>query len=125
LTVHYFPGSGGRIGRKKGSRNSKLHALTGGGGKPLILLLSEGQMSDHKGAMLMLPALPKAKSLTGDRDYDSGWFREASIEKGSSRASLRKEIRVFLDLRDFHSIERLRAFEGATVAARQTFTPNS
>jgi hypothetical protein len=37
----------------------------------LILLLSEGQMSDHKGARLMLDALPDAKSLTGDRGYDS------------------------------------------------------
>jgi len=48
----------------------------------LILLLSEGQMSDHKGVRLMLDALPKAKSLTGDRGYDSDWFRNALIEKG-------------------------------------------
>jgi putative transposase len=27
-------------------------------------------------------ALPKAKSLTGDRGYDSDWFRKALIEKG-------------------------------------------
>ena len=45
-----------RIGRTKGGLNSKLHAVTDGDGKPLILLLSEGQMSDHKGARLMLNA---------------------------------------------------------------------
>ncbi len=56
--------------------------MTDGEGKPLILLLSEGQMSDHKGARLMLPALQQAKSLTGDRGYDSDWFRKASIERG-------------------------------------------
>ena len=28
----------------------------------------------------MLDALPKAKSLTGDRGYDSDWFRNALIE---------------------------------------------
>ena len=71
-----------RIGRTKGGLNSKLHAVTDGNGNPLILLLSEGQMSDHKGARLMLDALPKAKSLTGDRGYDSDWFRNALIEKG-------------------------------------------
>jgi transposase len=62
--------------------NSKLHAVTDQDGKPLILLLSEGQMSDHKGARLMLDALPDAESLTGDRGYDSNWFRNALIAKG-------------------------------------------
>jgi hypothetical protein len=28
--------------------------------RPLVMLLSEGQMSDYKGAALMLPVLPKA-----------------------------------------------------------------
>ena len=62
--------------------NSKLHAVTDQDGKPLILLLTPGQMSDHKGAALMLPALPKAKSLTGDKGYDSDAFRKALREKG-------------------------------------------
>ena len=35
------------IGRTKGGLNSKLHADCDGDGKPLVLLLSEGQMSDH------------------------------------------------------------------------------
>ena len=48
-----------------------------GHGRPLILLLSEGQMSDYKGAALMLDAFPKARSLLGDKGYDADWFREA------------------------------------------------
>jgi len=48
-----------RIGRTKGGLNSKLHAVCDGNGRPLIMLLSEGQMSDYKGAALMLPAMPK------------------------------------------------------------------
>jgi hypothetical protein len=39
------------------------------------MLLSEGQMSDYKGAALMLPALPKAKELLADKGYDADWFR--------------------------------------------------
>lgn len=62
--------------------NSKLHAVTDQDGKPLILLLTPGQVSDHKGATLMLPALPKAVSLTGDKGYDSDAFRNALTEKG-------------------------------------------
>ena len=35
------------------------------------MLLSEGQMSDYKGAALMLPALPnKARELLADKGYD-------------------------------------------------------
>lgn len=41
------------------------------------MLLTEGQMSDFKGAALMLPALPAAKELLGDKGYDADWFREA------------------------------------------------
>ena len=37
--------------------------------------LSEGQMSDDKGAALMLEALPEAKAMLGDRGYDADWFR--------------------------------------------------
>ena len=46
------------------------------------MLLSEGQMSDYKGAALMLPALPKAKELLGDKGYDADWFRQALAERG-------------------------------------------
>jgi hypothetical protein len=37
------------------------------------MLLSEGQMSDYKGAALMVvDALPAAQALLGDRGYDAG-----------------------------------------------------
>ena len=41
------------------------------------MLLSEGQMSDYKGAALLVDVLPKAKELLADRGYDSDWFRQA------------------------------------------------
>lgn len=62
--------------------NSKLHAVCDGQGRPLVMLLSEGQMSDYKGAALMLDALPPAKALLGDRGYDAGWFRNALTARG-------------------------------------------
>jgi putative transposase len=39
-------------------------------------------MSDHKGAALMLPSLPQAKELLGDKGYDSNRFRQALIKCG-------------------------------------------
>jgi len=46
------------------------------------MLLSEGQMSDHKGARLVLNVLPAAKTLIADRGYDSKSFRDALQAKG-------------------------------------------
>ncbi|MBX9662558.1 IS5 family transposase [Novosphingobium sp.] len=71
-----------RIGRTKGGLNSKLHAVCDDKGRPLIMLLSEGQMSDYKGAALMIDALPRAKALLADRGYDADWFRAALTERG-------------------------------------------
>ena len=71
-----------RIGRTKGGLNSKLHAVCDGRGRPLVMLLSEGQMSDYKGAALMAPALPKAKQLLADKGYDADWFRAALAKRG-------------------------------------------
>jgi transposase len=62
--------------------NSKLHAVCDGRGRPVALLLTEGQASDYKGAALLLDKLPKAKELLADRGYDSDWFRAALMAKG-------------------------------------------
>ena len=39
-------------------------------------------MSDHRGAAMMLPALPAARELLADRGYDSSHFRAALLERG-------------------------------------------
>lgn len=76
-----------RSGRTKGGLNSKLHAVCDGHGRPLIMLLSEGQMSDYKDAALMINAFPKAKVLLGDRGYDAKWVRDALAERNITSAS--------------------------------------
>ena len=37
----------------------------------MLLLRTEGQQSDHKGAATLLPDLPAAKEMLGDKGYDS------------------------------------------------------
>ena len=54
------------------------------------MLLSEGQMSDYKGAALMIDALPQAKAMLGDRGYDADWFRAALAERGITACILSK-----------------------------------
>ena len=77
------------------------------------MLLSEGQMSDYKGAALMIDAFPKAKSLLADKGYDADWFR-AELEKRRikacipSRAGRKKPIHHNAKLyRQRHKIENM------------------
>jgi len=66
------------LGRTKGGLNSKLHAVGDDAGPPVMFLLTEGQMSDHKGAALILPCrqMPRdAYCRQGLCDGDA--FREA------------------------------------------------
>lgn len=51
------------------------------GGRQFVVLLSEGQMSDHQKTHLVLDALPPARSLIADWGYDSAWFRDALATK--------------------------------------------
>jgi transposase len=43
-------------------------------------------MSGHKGARLVLEALPTGSTLIADRGYDSNCLREALAEKGITRS---------------------------------------
>lgn len=77
------------------------------------MLLSEGQMSDYKGAALMLDALPPAKALLGDRGYDANWFRAALAERGIAAcipSKLNRKIPIDHDrtlYRQRHKIENM------------------
>ena len=70
------------IGRTKGGLNSKLHAVCDGEGRPVRLLLTEGQQSDHKGAATLLSELPGASEMLGDKGYDGDAYRAALIARG-------------------------------------------
>lgn len=93
--------------------NSKLHAVCDGDGKPVALLLSEGQMSDYKGAALLLSSLPKASVLLADRGYDADWFRAALLKKGitpciPSRKNRKQDIAYDKTLyRQRHKVENM------------------
>ena len=63
--------------------NSKLHAVCDERGRPRVMLLTEGQVSDYKGAATMLPAMPDAPVLIADRGYDADWFRAALRARGT------------------------------------------
>lgn len=55
--------------------NSKLHTVTDGKGRPIVMFLSVGETSDCVGARAPLSSLPTAKTLPGDRGYGVDWSR--------------------------------------------------
>ncbi len=57
----------GVFGRTRGGLDSKLHAVCDGDGKPVVLLLTAGQVSDYRGADTIVPALPASGVLIADK----------------------------------------------------------
>ena len=96
------------------------------------MLLSESQMSDYKGAALMLPVLPKARELLGDKGYDADWFRQALAERGitaciPSRSNRKKPINHDRELyRQRHKIENMfRKPQGLAAHSRYRTDPHN
>jgi transposase len=61
----------------------------------VALLLSEGQMSDYKGAAMLLDKLPQARELLADRGYDADWFRDVLMQRGIAPCIPPKKNRKF------------------------------
>uniref|UniRef100_UPI000AC037C5 transposase n=1 Tax=Komagataeibacter xylinus TaxID=28448 RepID=UPI000AC037C5 len=60
------------IGRTEGGLNSKFHAVCDGQDRPVRLHLTAGQVSDFKGADVLLADLPDGtEEVIGDRGHDS------------------------------------------------------
>jgi transposase len=71
------------IGRTKGGRNTKLHAVCDAIGRPHVLLLTPGNLHDCKVARLCIEALPPTAELVADKGYDSQALREWLDERGT------------------------------------------
>jgi transposase len=77
------------------------------------MLLSEGQMSDYKGAALMIDALPSAMAMLGDRGYEFDCFCTNLAGRGMIACILSKANRkmpiphVTVLYRQRHRIENL------------------
>jgi transposase len=71
------------IGRTKGGRNTKLHAVCDEKGRPCVLLLTPGNVHDCKVAQRCIEALPPSAKLVADKGYDSQALREWLQERGT------------------------------------------
>ena len=66
----------------KGDLNSKLHIVCAGHRGPVLLLLTEGQVSDDKGAAILQHLLPDNSTFLADGGYDATWLRESLKARG-------------------------------------------
>ncbi|NPU26848.1 IS5 family transposase [Bradyrhizobium sp. LMG 8443] len=71
------------IGISRGGRNSKLHALTDGEGRPLRFLLTGGQVADCRAVDVLLNDLAAGTIVLGDKAYDSNAIRDLIERQGA------------------------------------------
>jgi transposase len=71
------------IGRSRGGRNTKIHAIGDAKGRLLSLLLSDGSAHDYPVAQPLISLGKVAKRLLGDKAYDSAELRQWLRERGT------------------------------------------
>ena len=71
------------IGRSRGGRTTKIHAVVDGCGRPVALDISPGQRGDAPIARGLLEPLPPGGLCAADAAYDSDRLRLFLIERGT------------------------------------------
>ncbi|MBT5415687.1 MAG: IS5 family transposase, partial [Rhodospirillaceae bacterium] len=81
-------GKGGKrtqaIGRSRGGRTTKIHALTDSECRPLAFLLTGGNVADCTAADILLDRMPATSILHGDKGYDSNAVRRKIEDMGAA-----------------------------------------
>jgi transposase len=78
------------IGRSRGGRTSKIHALADDRGRPVAFALTPGNVADVVMAIPFLGAVAKPKRLLADKAYDADslrrWLKNRKIRAASTAA---------------------------------------
>ncbi|GAB1716401.1 MAG: hypothetical protein NTAFB05_14430 [Nitrobacter sp.] len=71
------------IGRSRGGRTTKIHAVVDGQGRPLAIEITPGQRGDLRVVLPLLSGLPAARLCAADAAYDSDGFRLFLRQRGT------------------------------------------
>jgi transposase len=71
------------IGRSRGGRNTKIHAIADAKGRLLSILLTGGEAHDCTVAERLIRRTDAAKQLLGDKAYDSTELRDWLVDRGT------------------------------------------
>ena len=72
------------MGRSRGGRNTKIHALADAKGRLIAILLTGGDAHDCPVAKRLIRRANSPERLLGDRAYDSAELREQLDERGTT-----------------------------------------
>lgn len=71
------------MGRSRGGLTTKIHAVVDAEGRPIRLMLSEGQAYDGHAAEALLDQLGDGDILLADRAYDNDAIRKFVADRGA------------------------------------------
>ena len=71
------------VGRSRGGRNTKIHALADAKGRLIAILLTGGEAHDCPVAERLIRRVKPTKRMLGDKAYDSAELREELDERGT------------------------------------------
>ena len=71
------------IGRSRGGRTTKIHAIVDRLGRPLAFQITPGQLGDIRAAVALIEAAPPAYFLAADTAYDSDGLRDFLAKRGT------------------------------------------
>lgn len=71
------------VGRSRGGRNTKIHALADAKGRLIAILLSGGEAHDCPLAERLIRRVKSPERLLGDKAYDSAELREDLDQRGT------------------------------------------
>ena len=76
------------IGRSRGGRTSKIHALADDRGRPVAFALTPGNVADVVMAIPLLGAVAKPKRVLADKAYDADSLRRWLKQRKEVRAAI-------------------------------------
>jgi transposase len=71
------------VGRSRGGRNTKIHALADAKGRLIAILLTGGEAHDCPIAGRLIRRVKPSKRMLGDKAYDSAELRDELHERGT------------------------------------------
>ena len=71
------------IGRSRGGRTTRIHAVADEQGRIAAVLLTPGQASDISGARALLPTMPPSEDPIADKAYDTDDLRAFLTRQGT------------------------------------------
>src|SRR5512144_1318347 len=71
------------VGRSRGGRNTKIHALADAKGRLIAILLTGGEAHDCPVAKRLITRVEAAERMLGDKAYDSAELRDDLDQRGT------------------------------------------